>query len=470
MKRFKKTIVSALCALMLASVSGACGGNAPIHEDRLDIPVYSKSERMTLGVYHAPSPFWKDTQQNFDDIAEMGLNLIIPEQGTMNFAVGPQGNVKYLDFTFEAGKKVPWGLKTMVCDRDLSNNLTPAAPFSFNTKNLKYYIKHPAVYGVEVRDEPAASEFDDIKLLQDKWNIEVEKGVIPADKLFYVNLWIRDNMYLDEYMQTVKPPILSFDHYPFLEDLFTGEYNIKPYAFRFFDECAYAAKKYSAEWGREVPVHAIVLSAQHLVGNVKYKEINPADLRWQVGAAMSFGIKLISFYNFSYINTRPDDFYYQQVIDPDTGEKTQLYYDMQEVLLELREWDYVYTKFDWLDTATIYGSREEWNLLLSYTDNAGNIEPQDLEGIKSVVSSEDGFISAYKDAKGRLGYFAYNAAAPWEEKTANTTIQFKDAKIKAVQVYERGVPVVKPLEKNQKITLSLGAGESKFIIPLYYKA
>jgi len=460
-----------ICFICIAAAAvfpfAACAGGIsdPL---KLDIPVYAADgPRMDIAAYHAPSPSFSE-QKDFDDIAALGLNIIVPEAHAYNFSENPAGKIVLLDRMQQAG------LQVILQDKDLQHNLLPASPNTWNTKNLHHYITHPAVYGVDIRDEPHAAEIPGLRLLHEKWNAEVEAGNIPKDKVFFVNLALemdigkQDN--LDKYMEEVRPPLLSYDFYaPHHAAVGDPQSDLvsKTGFFAFIDQAANTARRYSQEWGREVPLNVIMLGAGHRVGgHIRYKNIDQTDLRWQIGAAMSFGVKFISFYNYSHITDGVFEEMLQHVLNPSTGEKTELYYDMQAVLQELRKWDRVFMNFNRLDTAMVPGSHGMMNLMLSMTRNT--IDPEELDGIKSIVSTQDAFVGAFEDADGRKGYMAYNASLPWDEKNATVTVTFDNKKYRAVQVYEKGEPVIKPVNK-QTVALRLRPGESQFFIPLEKK-
>ena len=408
------------------------------------------SAGMRIGIYHAPSPLFL-RQEDFDLIAAMGVDLLIVEHFTANFDLDPASALQQLDRAHAAG------LKMAVHDPSLQHNLQPATT-AWNIQNVAQYIHHPAFYGVEVRDEPNANEYPNIKTLYDKW-----REVFPADKWFYINLFPNYaneqqlgspdyRQYVRSYMEVVGTEYLSYDHYPLVED---G--SVRSNYFANLDVVGAAAKDYS------VPLHAIILTAGHL----SYRDITLKDLRWQVACVMAFGARAISHYNYQHKEPGHEEEYAQACIFEDSGAPTPLYYAVQAVNREIKAWDRVYLRFQWEGVAPIRGSGGAANPMLA-TIVDSRIDPEAVEGIKTILSDEDLLCGVFTDAKGNKGYMLVNASNPGSDTSASLTVEF-DTKYTGVMLYENGASKRVALDEAGKATLNLPSGEGKFLIPILTK-
>ena len=436
----KKTCYVLFAVMLTVFTLTTCTG------DELRIPQYDGNLRMRIGIYHAPAPNFL-SQEDFNLIADMGIDLLIPEHSTTNFDLNSTSALMQLDHAQKAG------LMITVHDPSLQHNLRRTTT-DWDTKNVPLYIDHPAFYGVEIKDEPNMDEYKNIKILYDKW-----KTVFPPDKWFYINLFpgIASHkqlgtdvyrQYVRDYMMTVGTDYLSYDHYPLMGDgTVRGEY------FRDLDVLGSTARDYS------VPLHSIILTAGHL----GYKAITEADIRWQVACVMTFGARAISLYNFHH--KEGDNA--EACINSDDGKPTPLYYYVRTVNREIKAWDNVYLCFKWEGVAPVAGSHGKPNAMLaSIVDSY--IKPDGIEGLKSIVSDEDVLCGIFKDTEGGMGYMVTNATNPGEKIPASLTVAF-EKKYKGVMVYEKGKSRIITLDRYGKAKINLEPGEGKFLIPLKKK-
>ena len=147
------------------------------------------------------------------------------------------------------------GVKAIVFDE----RVTPAWDKPFNAKAandvlpeiIKAVNDHPAVYGYHLKDEPDGGQFAELGK-----SAELVRKLAPG-KWPYINLtpgmgdgYIKDH--LEPFVETCKPPILSYDNYAI------GERVSFSYGFwaNMFDVRGVALR-------HEIPFHAIVLTSAH---------------------------------------------------------------------------------------------------------------------------------------------------------------------------------------------------------------
>ena len=145
--------------------------------------------------------------------------------------------------------------------------------------------KHPALAGYFVSDEPGTYQLLGLGALADRMR------ALDPDHLFYVNLLPYSappeafgtdtyQAYVAAVADAVQPRILSYDHYPFLQqgdrkDFFTNLWLIRAEAAR-----------------RGIPFMLIVQAMPH----GPYRDPTEAELSWQVMHALAFGARGISYF------------------------------------------------------------------------------------------------------------------------------------------------------------------------------
>jgi len=184
------------------------------------------------------------------------------------------------------------GLKAIVSDARTSGyNWTKVDAKSAREKVaelVKEVRHHPAVYGYYLRDEPSASFFPGLATVSGIVK-ELHPGAWPYINLFpnYANAGQLGtptyDAYLEQFIETCHPPILSYDHYAILEGGgFRGEY------FANLESVRRAALKH------DLPFWQIVLS----VGALSYREPSAADMRFQVYTSLAYGARGLAYFKY----------------------------------------------------------------------------------------------------------------------------------------------------------------------------
>lgn len=430
----KKTIKKLLCVTaafaLLAVFLAACGDGGSPYAGEYSVPEFGGKE-MYIATWYGPMGF-SANRDGIQELKDAGVNL-----GITNF----MPSESLLDIAGDIGFKL----------------LPHYKEFADGFASFESYADHPALLGINAWDEPHFSDFESV--LQSKNAFD---ELMPADKLFFVNLYpgyanIADlggsfEYYVDTYLETVKPPMVSIDHYPLVKsESIQGATEINNSYFSDIETVRHSAKRHG-----DIPMWSIILTSGH--GSLVSPGV--AELRWQMAVNMAFGVEALVHY--TYPQESAD---YKSMVTVD-GKRTEVFDRVQEANLELRKWDNVYLSFNWEATAEVEGRSGGTPgdmIRLAYAP-----EIKDIDGITSVVSSENLLLGAFSDASGNRGFMLTNATNPWQERFAVTTVKF-DKRYKGVMVYEKGEPRIIGLNGSGEAKIRLDAGEGKFLIPLKAK-
>src|SRR3954453_23029574 len=176
------------------------------------------------------------------------------------------------------------GLKAIVSDQRVGGYDWPNVDAKQARKNVTELIRevrnHPAVYGYYLRDEPSASFFPGLATVGTVVK-EFHPGVWPYINLF-PNYADSDQLgtktydeYVEKFIETCKPPVLSYDHYALFEGGgMRGEY------FANLESIRRAAVKH------KLPFWQIVGA----LGFLNYREPSMTDMRFQVFTSLAYGV------------------------------------------------------------------------------------------------------------------------------------------------------------------------------------
>lgn len=140
---------------------------------------------------------------------------------------------------------------------------------------------HPAVWGYHLKDEPSVDMYPALgrvseamrKLAPGKWPYI---NLLPGEGLDY-------DAYLQRFIETCKPPIISFDRYVLFES--GSQWPV------FWTNLAQVRE---AALSHDLPFHNIILTAAHW----HYRIPTDEDIRMQVFGSLVYGAKGIAYYKF----------------------------------------------------------------------------------------------------------------------------------------------------------------------------
>ncbi|HEX3601868.1 MAG TPA: hypothetical protein VHU84_17075, partial [Lacipirellulaceae bacterium] len=184
------------------------------------------------------------------------------------------------------------GLKGIVSDARTSDydwtKVNPKIAKERVASLVKEVRNHPAVFGYYLRDEPAASFFPGLATVSSDIK-ELHPGVWPYINLF-PNYATPDQLgaatyddYLEKFIATCHPPIISYDHYA----IFEGG-GFRPEYFANLESVRRAAVKHN------LPFWQIVLS----VGSLSYREPTPIDMSFEVYTSLAYGARGIAYFKY----------------------------------------------------------------------------------------------------------------------------------------------------------------------------
>jgi hypothetical protein len=260
----KKTTLAAVVAalVLLCSVSRTFAGG----------------KDFVITFWCAPPTTETQFDERYAEVAKAGFNTVCPPCSEHTL----EGNLKILDTC----KK--YGLKVIIGDNRLMAKEPNDPEFEKNIDAvIADYTKHPALYGYDLIDEPNAGLFPKIAAVK-----EYLKKKDPTH-LAYVNLlptygngamWGTPTYteHVERYMTTVKPDLLSYDHYALMKEGERGDY------FENMEIIRSAALKYKTPWMN------IILVSPHF----GYRNPTEGELRWQVYTTLAYGGTGISYFTY----------------------------------------------------------------------------------------------------------------------------------------------------------------------------
>ena len=221
------------------------------------------------------------TLERYREIKEAGFTIAFPPLHTPSVEL----NRKILDLCQQVGRKA------MMADQRMVTSLDPADARDKLDAIVKDYSAHPALYGYFVVDEPSAPTF--------KGLAEVIAHLAEKDPKHagFINLFptygppfepqhgtATYEEYVDRFAKTVRPTVLSYDHYPFIASGDRPQY--------FFN----LAVIRNAAAAATIPFWQIALCVQHY----DYRHLTEGELRFQAMQTLAFGGRGLLWYTYWY--------------------------------------------------------------------------------------------------------------------------------------------------------------------------
>ncbi|MEN6356858.1 MAG: hypothetical protein ABFD83_07210 [Armatimonadota bacterium] len=278
---------------------------------------------ITAGCAYAADEFYigqwcgplEKTQASFAEAADAGFNVL--------WVSGKTVEEKQLGLELCQAN----GVRGMIVDERPQVRRNSKNDINDLTKSIKAtvkdYSKYPALWGYYVIDEPSAVLYDKIAFASNYF-LKKDPRHIPFVNLLptYASseqLGRPDyKTYVDDFMKTVRPKVLSFDHYT----LFKDTAKIRDDYFENMGIIRDAAVKYN------VPFHSIILSVPHEC----YRDPSLNDLRWEVYTALAYGAKGIMYFTYG---TPRDPVFKDAIIGLD-GKPTAKYAYAKQINAEIK--------------------------------------------------------------------------------------------------------------------------------------
>ena len=475
-------MIMAATSLILCGVS-AC--KKPDDNNGAEKPVYESNEKFDIGMWVGVSDNYVTYDENgqkissrpmtddeflakYQDIADAGINIAFPGYDVMINGRGGY-NLKALKAAHEVG------IKHVLGDSDLRDYLMSAKTLvSGGLKTEEEIVSHvkdllkmytdseyyDALYGFMIRDEPSAELFEALGYAE-----KIFKKAAPG-LMFYVNLFpviaggaqlggssaITYDSYLTRWVSTVKTNYISYDHYPLygsLEDQTSIEssflYNMDVMKTKINDE------------GENRKLWTFLQSIQFGAKNRAVR--NKADIAFQAYSFLAYGGDGIQWFCYAAPpeNDGATHFGNNSLVTREY-EKTETYNYVKSVNEDIQSLMKYYKNFTWkgIKISSVYDDTENFAML----ENSENIvTPKNMTKFES---EEDSFAGIFEDKNGREGYLVVNFTDPALNRNNKITLTVKNA-TNAIVVKNGGETVEKI--KNDKLELTLSAGDGVFVIP-----
>ena len=183
--------------------------------------------------------------------------------------------------------------------------------------------KHPAVFGYNLRDEPPTAHFAELNKVASALR-ELAPGKWPYINLFpdYAENWqlgaTNYAEYLERFIETCKPKIVSYDNYSIFED---G--SMRTSYWTNLESVRRACRKHGIEFWN------IVLSVAHF----NYREPSAADLRFEAYTTLAYGGRGLAYFTYF----APQVGNYRGAPVDQFGNETPTWRHMQNVNLQVQK-------------------------------------------------------------------------------------------------------------------------------------
>ncbi|SEO54256.1 hypothetical protein [Actinacidiphila rubida] len=291
-----------------ASASGSAPASSAVSS--ADLPLTGGPD-FPIGLFWPPHPF-ETTPARYQEISDAGFTFLI----TGNYQFDEQSGGWALKMADQTGLKVLIAgdprieaiahYMSVTDDRSVPSSLTTADATSWVQAALGSYANHPSLAGFNVFDEPAQSRFPTVGALTG-----IVRRLAP-DLMPYSNLWPGNGAgyaaFVQAYIDTVQPPLISFDRYPILSDGIDLNY---------FDNWAIFR---DASLRSGLPAWTYIQS----VGYNGHRVPTASQLAWQVNISLAYGCKGIQYFTYWTPDPARGEGFTGALIDVE-GKRTPLY-------------------------------------------------------------------------------------------------------------------------------------------------
>lgn len=352
-KQIKKMLLVCLGVILLAGCattdSNTTDENITMEKEQsnaISFDIIGGKDVMPIAGYHGPYPANISengnslpdyiTDEYFEMIAEAGINLLT--WNNIDYSISPELHEKYLDLAAK------YKIGVAVSDSAILNKIgMDNISAEEVAMELAKYSDHPAYCGNYLIDEPKTPYFmanhrnnfvSDYEVLASV--LHQELGAVGFTNLFPV-IELEKNeeiykQYVEDCLDTLQPPFVSFDIYPFDKDR-AGKMEVYFWNLDVIREAA--QKRNLPYWG------AIAAGSQWNDGEEYFDSETPyypnkGQFDWSVNTHLAFGVQGLDYFpliqpiHFAYAKSTPWDFERNGMIGV-MGNKTQWYYYAKEI-------------------------------------------------------------------------------------------------------------------------------------------
>ena len=523
MKKTKLSIIAsilAVCTLMCT----ACGDKSSSAEDPklLQAPDYSKYLSQfdsyaysgpTDGTYRIDNVEYDvgtdfRTLERYQEYKAVGLNIYLPQSdlpidSAYNEKVWEEEIKPRMDAAHQAGLKVilndqniQW-LSYQNCpligeddpatsEKEAYGFKDEAALDAYIDNCSKLYRDHPAFYGLMLGDEPRPYKLTAYgqtyaSIRRVLGDIFVQYNLLPGDVGYHEDQRFpdlteeEDDPNFTEYERTLK----QYEKYlnQFL-DVLPGigylQYDDYPVHDGFYDEdfipSLQVAAKVAAERGLELHIVTQTFSMRTSGEDsfLHWAAPSKQDCQWMNNVLLGFGVKQIHYYTYWTRGSSSSDgewFIDGASFVTRNGERTKLWYNMQEIIANNQKFAPVIKQF-------------EYQGCKSYIVTPTNFDPTHILKIDNsytfkkltnvTINKEIGMVTElYDKENNNYMYMVMNMIGGGNEGSRafqTTTLTFR-SEYTHVVVYKNGVGTPQKLEAGNKLTIKLAPTEAAFVLP-----
>lgn len=337
----------------------------------------------------------------------------------------------------------------------------------FVANRIKDYSKHPAFYGIYLKDEPHYYLFKSFGQIYRSIKrvcptAFIYCNLLPLDTLRWMDerypkggdLFERRTKYLELYLDETGGDYIKYDDYPFCYNKDNKVLYIR---------CLQNAAEICRD--RNINLYFVAQSFSMKIGENDYYWVpNEQEMRYQLNLLLGFGVKELGFFTYmphgaNSVEFFPDD----GAMISRSGEKKQLYYDTQKVIKEIKEIIPLVTHFKYNHSAYEVATIDSFLKQLDYAKN------EKLDGVVSFTTDAEGVLinELYDENEKQYLYSVVNMTEVRCEETKDTvqTTKIKfDGKYKKADVFKGGKWQTVDLDDGN-LTVSLLAGDSVYVLP-----
>jgi hypothetical protein len=273
----------------------------------LDQPFRILSDRFPIGLWSPPPPS-ESTPARYQEIADAGFTFVI--------GGNPVPDAVQVPPPFDAAAGA--GLDYLISDEPLMRRISNGATNIANRVRtlVNNHEDKPAFAGINLYDEPPHRLFEFVAVARDTLGARAP-SLLPFTNAFPTYdeaKWGTETYaeYIDSLLEVVRPPVLSFDHYPLLVGPATTD--------DYFDNWSVIRQRALAAG---IPAWVVIQSLGYtgLEGYDDRRRPTKRELLWQVNVSLAYGAQGIMYFTY----WTPPGAAFGEALVTRTGELTNLY-------------------------------------------------------------------------------------------------------------------------------------------------